>query len=154
LIPYQEIICQYQVDNGNWINATLVVASNQKVWYDPTFQGFWNQIDCNYNGLLQELSNGRHSLNITLTPSLEYSYLVLSNGTLPLVRIGDGYYNALVNSTVDFYVFGNYDSQKSIPNKEITPFSTTIFVVTGTSIFVIIALSFLLFRRYRKTTKA
>jgi hypothetical protein len=151
LIPYQEIVCQYQVDNGNWINVTLVGASKQKVFYDPTFQGFWNQIDCNYNGSLQELSNGKHSLNITLTPFLDYSYLVLSNGTLPLVRIGDGYYNALMNSTVDFYVYGNYDTQTTTQNQGVPPFPTILVVIASAVAIAVLAVSLLLVKRHRKT---
>jgi hypothetical protein len=150
LIPYQEIVCQYNVDNGSWNNATLVSASTQKVWYDPTFRGYWNQIDCNYSGLLEELSNGRHSMNITLTPSLQYSCFVLSNGTTPFVRIGNGCYNALANSTVDFYVYGNYDSQASIPNQEKLPLSTTLVIITASATVVAVTLSLLLYRRHRK----
>jgi hypothetical protein len=148
VIPYQEIACQYQIDNGSWLNATLVSASKQNVWYDPTFRGFWNQMDCSYNGSLKELSNGKHSMNVTLNPSLMYSYFVLSNGSSLFYHDKNGVYNALVNSTVDFYVFDNFDA--TAPNNSAHQSSTfpTIVGIVAVSITTTAAI-LLLYRRHQ-----
>ena len=151
LIPYQDISCQYQLDNGYWNNASLSYASAQKVWYDPTFKGFWNQIDCNYSALLEGLSNGEHHLNITFTPNLKYSYLVLSNGSTLIYQEGNSQYNALANSTIDFSVFGNYDNPASVSNSQQLSFPITYVILVSTITLVVIALSLLVYRRHRKT---
>jgi hypothetical protein len=150
LMPYQDISCQYQLDYGYWNNASLSYASEQKVWYDPTFEGFWNQMDCNYNALLESLSKGKHHLNITFTPNLGYSYLVLSNGSTLIYQEENSQYNALVNSTIDFYVFGNYDNPASVPISQQLSFPITCVIIASTLTIVVIAVSILLFKRHLK----
>jgi multisubunit Na+/H+ antiporter MnhC subunit len=89
-------------------------------------------------------------MNVTLSPSLMYSYFVLSNGSPLFYHNKNGVYNALVNSTVDFYVYGNYDSQTTTQKQGVPPFPTTLVVTTVSMIAAVIAFSLLLFIRHRK----
>ena len=103
LIPYRDISCIYQLDNGEWRNASLYYTSEQSAWYDPTFQGYWNQLSCNYSAVLQGMSNGAHLLDIDLKPdSIWEHYRISSNGTNVQNNLHD-------NATITFYVFGDYD---------------------------------------------
>lgn len=137
LLPYQEITCIFQLDNGEWRNASLYSASEQRAWYDPTFQGYWNQLDCNYSAVLQGLSNGAHLLDIDLKPDLDYHYRISSNGTLVQK-------NLLDNATITFYVFGNYDKpvptdQSMSPSPEIVLIViiiSTVIIVTGLGVLI------------------
>lgn len=141
LIPYQDINCIYQLDDTEWKNASLHYASEQETWWDPT-GGYWNQMDCNYSAVLQELSNGAHSLNVTVTPDLKYYYRVLNNGSSLHYSVGHDVYDALTNSTINFYVYGNYDKltptdQPAFLAPEIA-FSVAITAVIITIITVIV----------------
>ena len=144
LIPYQEISCLYQLDNGEWKNASLYYASEQKAWYDPTFQGYWNQLDCNYSALLTGLSNGEHLLDIDLKPDLEYHYRISSDGT----NVQE---NLLDNATITFYVFGNYN--ESVPTDQSSnsePFPTTVVAITSAASLVIASVSLLIYFKRRR----
>jgi hypothetical protein len=128
LIPYQNIQCIYQLDNKSWQNATLISASPQTAWYDPTFQGYWNQMRCNYIAPLPTLANGWHSLNVSLTPNLQYYCRVLSNGSYVTTLIGNQMYDALANSTINFYVYGNYDNPTPKSTSQSQPESSLVAI--------------------------
>jgi hypothetical protein len=144
LIPYQDITCIYQLDNGEWRNASLHYASEQRAWYDPTFQGYWNQLDCNYTAVLQGLSNGEHLLDIDLKPDLDYHYRISSNGTNVQKNLHD-------NATITFHVFGDYD--EPVPTNQSSdsePLPTTLVITaSGTSLAVVVA-GFLVYFKKRK----
>lgn len=136
LIPYQDINCIYQLDDGEWRNASLYYASEQETWGDPT-GGYWNQIYCNYSAVLKGLSNGVHSLNVTITPDLKYHYRVLSDGSSLHYSVGHYVYDALTNSTINFYVFGNYDEPIPTDQPAISPEITFSVVITSVIITII-----------------
>lgn len=121
LIPYQNIHCIYQLDNGSWQNATLTYATQQTDWYDFIISSYWSQMQCNYIATPPMLANGWHSLNVSLTPNLQYYYRVLSNGSSPRIRIGNQTYDALANSTINFYVYGNYDNPAPTQTSQTQP---------------------------------
>jgi len=146
LIPYKEISCIYQLDNGEWKNASLCYASEQGAWYDPTFQGYWNQLDCNYSAVLQGLANGAHSLNVSLTPDLQYYYRVLSNGSSLFYSVGHYVYDALANSTINFYVSDNYDKPAptdQTANMQQEPFPIILAVAVSVAVVAIFAVGVL-----------
>jgi hypothetical protein len=69
MIPYQDVTCLYQVDTGQYQNASIYYASQQSSWIDIPNNGYWNEMRCNYTASLQGLSDGLHSLRIDLEPS-------------------------------------------------------------------------------------
>lgn len=105
VIPYQDISCIYQLDNSEWTNASLYSASDNG-FRDWVNGGYWNIIKCNYSALLQGLSNGAHLLNVSLKPGEIDLYDYPS-----MIRI--------FTSTVNFFVFGNYD--KPVPTDTPVP---------------------------------
>lgn len=68
VIPYQDINCFYQLDNGEWKNASLCFASEQRAFWSWIARVHTTWVDCNYSALLQGLSNGAHFINVTLKP--------------------------------------------------------------------------------------
>jgi len=90
-IPYDDITCIYQLDDNDWENASLSYASPQTFWYDPTFRGYWVELDCNYTATLPKLADGAHSVNVSLTPDINGYYRVLSNGSSVIVRIENSF---------------------------------------------------------------
>ena len=87
LIPYQEINCLYRVDNGEWQNASLFSASDQKYYGSPANRVNVNYVDCYYNATLRGLSNGAHFLDIDLKPDIDNHVRTSSNGTRSVPNI-------------------------------------------------------------------
>jgi hypothetical protein len=67
-IPYENVTCSYQLDNEPFLDASIYYASQQGGFTDIPNGGYWNIVRCNYTASLQELSNGWHSLQISLEP--------------------------------------------------------------------------------------
>jgi hypothetical protein len=99
------------LDGGAWQNASLSSTSDQNAWHDPTFQGYWNQQDCNYTAVLQGLSNGEHALNVSLTPKLQYCYRYTDNGLELIYNVGEDAYDINADAAINFHVEGNHDAK-------------------------------------------
>jgi len=147
LIPYEDIICIYQLDDNDWENASLSYASPQTFWYDPTFQGYWVEMDCNYTAILPELADGSHSLQVNLTPDLNYYYRVLSNGSSVIIRDGIKAYNAIAHAPINFTI-GNTDN--IVPSAdESGQSSTNVLIVIGLS-GLVVSISLVFFKLKKK----
>lgn len=145
-IPYEDITCIYQLDDNDWANASLSCASPQTFWYDPTFQGYWVEIDCNYTATLPELADGTHSLNVKLTPDINYYYRVLSNGSSVIVRIENSFYNALAHEPINFTIVNDDNtvlSTNTVPSNDETgqTFTTVLIVIVVLGIAIAISLA-------------
>jgi hypothetical protein len=92
IIPYQDVTSLYQVDNGQLQNAPLYYASSQTCWRDIPNNGYWNEMRCNYTASLQGLSEGRHSLTISLEPSDITYYRVNPAGLAVPPQPSTGYF--------------------------------------------------------------
>ena len=131
MIPYQNVTCLYQVDNGQYQNASLYYASEQTSWPDIPYNSYGNEMQCNYTASLEGLSNGLHSLKITLEPSDITYYFVNSSAVN-------------VPATVHFYAY----QTNSTPTPTIPKLSWLIIVPLLLSMFAVAVLI-----RHRKTAK-
>jgi hypothetical protein len=128
LIPYQEISCLYQLDNGEWKNASLIYASEQKALGDPVSRVYWNYLYCNYSAVLEGSSNGEHLLDIDLKPDLDHHIRISSNGTYVFdsLHSQDNQGSLPDNAKVTFYVFGDDKPMSTVQSasREHEPFLT------------------------------
>jgi hypothetical protein len=68
-IPYQDFKCVYQVDDGEWREATIFGDISKNWVMSLVNNGGWTTVFCNYTCSLTGLPNGLHLVNITTTPS-------------------------------------------------------------------------------------
>jgi hypothetical protein len=131
MIPYQKVTCLYQVDNGQYQNASVYYASQQTSWADIPYNGYCSEMRCNYTASLVGLSNGLHSLKITLEPSDIAYYFVNSSAFI-------------VPATDYFYTY----QTNPAPSSTVPEFSWLLIVPLLLSMFAV-AVVF----RHRKTAK-
>jgi hypothetical protein len=148
LIPYQEINCLYRVDNGEWQNASLFSASDQKYHGSIANRVNINYVDCYYNATLQDLSNGAHLLDIDFKPDLSDHLRLSSNGTLFASDHSRPNTTLPTNSSITFYVLGNNTPNPTAPptNNKLEP----LFAAIALTIAVLLTTGLLVYYRTRK----
>jgi hypothetical protein len=139
IIPYHDIKCIYQLDNGEWKNASLSFASEQSAFWSwvNNVNELW--VDCNYSALLQDLSNGVHSIcvavNVDVIPSLDSRTYYGNDGS-------EYHYS---NSVVNFHVLSN--SEQTVPTNQSATQEIVFGIATVLTVIIISSLIVVLRRR-------
>jgi hypothetical protein len=115
LVPFQDIICLYRVDNGEWQNATLHNASGQRYAGSPISKTWENYVDCYYNATLQGLSNGAHLLDIDFKPDLSDHLRSSTNGKLFASEHSRPNTTLPKNASITFYNFTSNEPTTATP---------------------------------------
>lgn len=64
---FQNLTCSYSLDNGEWKNITAVNVTSNKSQPDMNYwYGLLHRLNITYRASMQNLSDGLHSINITL----------------------------------------------------------------------------------------
>jgi hypothetical protein len=66
----QRFSANYSLDNGEWKNLTFSSFTSEE-FSDPIIGGYWNNLECKYSTVLLGLSEGPHSIMVTVNP---YAY--------------------------------------------------------------------------------
>jgi hypothetical protein len=67
VIPYQEISCVYNLDNGEWKNASFVSNTESLVWKSFVNELWYTQMECTYTAVLQDLPEGLHFIRVAVS---------------------------------------------------------------------------------------
>ena len=66
----QEFSANYSLDNGEWKSLPFSSFTSKEEFSDPIIGGYWNTLEGTYSAVLQDLSEGPHSIRVTVNPHI------------------------------------------------------------------------------------
>lgn len=66
----QEFSANYSIDDGEWKSLSFSSFTSKEEFSDPIIGGYWNTLEGKYSAVLQGLSEGPHSIRVTVNPHI------------------------------------------------------------------------------------
>jgi hypothetical protein len=66
----QEFSANYSLDDGEWKSLPFSSFTSKEEFSDPIIGGYWNTLEGKYSTVLQGLSEGPHSVRVTVNPHI------------------------------------------------------------------------------------